>query len=121
MNCLSNDLPFLFFVSFFSMLYNPTFPQIHLGEWNMENIGTNQAMFMSNSALSSITGTLIGLKVSLDLSSTKIPDANIFFAGLTAVTTTQTLTLPTTCKYTQAQLADATSKGWTVAGGVLEG
>lgn len=107
--------------NFSHFLYGDTaITTLKFGTWDMSSATSVQNMFGYCNALTTVTGTITGIKLSLDLNSCPLTNASamVFINGLAEVTTAQTITFKATtyATLTEEQLAIATSKGWTVAG-----
>ena len=76
-------------------------------------------MFGSCSKLTTITGPITGITTSIDLKDSPLThdSAMVFMNGLKTVTGTKTITFKSTTykTLTEAEIAAATAKGWTVA------
>ena len=75
-------------------------------------------MFDSCTALTTITGPITGISASIDFGSSPLThdSAMVFLNGLNTVTGTRTITFKSTTygTLTEAEIAAATAKGWTV-------
>ena len=76
-------------------------------------------MFWFCSALTTITGPITGISRSIDLGDSPLThdSAMVLMNGLNTVTETKTITFKSTTyeTLTEAEIAAATAKGWTVA------
>lgn len=93
---------------------------IKFSNFDMSNVTSTTRMFNIDKNLTTVTGTITGIKVSLDLKSCPLTkeSALVFLNGLAPVETTQTLTLSSdTFKlFTSAELAPYQELGWTIIG-----
>ena len=75
-------------------------------------------MFDACYALTTITGPITGISVNIDLGSSPLThdSAMVLMNGLNTVTGTKTITFKSTTygTLTEAEIAAATAKGWTV-------
>ena len=75
-------------------------------------------MFINCYALTTITGPITGISTNIDLTSCPLThdSAMVFMNGLNTVTGTRTITFKSTTyeTLTEAEIAAATAKGWTV-------
>ena len=75
-------------------------------------------MFSYCSTLTTITGPITGISTSIDLKHSPLThdSAMVFLNGLNTVTETKTITFKSTTyeTLTEAEIAAATAKGWTV-------
>lgn len=95
-------------------------PSLNLGnKFDMGNVTDAVNMFNDCSKLTTVTGKISNIKVSLDLhySPLTADSAMVFINGLSDEVTGQTLTFKSTTynSLTPEQLAVGTAKGWTIA------
>lgn len=92
---------------------------IHADDWNMINVTDASNMFDGCTKLTTITGTISGIKAALNLGNAPLTNesAMIFINGLEPTATAKTIKFKavTYNTLTEDQIAVATSKGWTVA------
>lgn len=95
-----------------------TLEEIHFGVLDFASATDVSNMFHACRALTTFTGEVRNLKLSLDLgfSPLTVESAMVFINGLAEVEITQTLRLKSTTyeQLTEEQIAVATAKGWTV-------
>lgn len=98
---------------------------LDLSGWNLSKINNlNQIsyMFKSCSKLTTITGPITGISVNIDLRYSPLThdSAMVFMNGLNTVTGTKTITFKSATynTLTEAEIAAATAKGWTVKSAV---
>lgn len=98
---------------------NSMFPYVSPKEFHMDDASSLTSANFTDSAGNLKSVTMPGLQVSLKLTGCTMDAENLvaLFESLGTVSTTQTLTIGTTClnKLTDAQKAIATDKGWTLA------
>lgn len=98
------------------MAYHTTIECLVIDGWDFSNItGYITLFYMFHSKLKEVRGKFKGLRTNINLYNTVITNADNFFDALMEVEETKVLTLPSTCSYTEEQLTEATSKGWTVS------
>ena len=91
---------------------------LNLSGWNFSKVTNVGSMFDWCNALTTITGPIIGISTSIDLKDSPLThdSAMVFMNGLNTVTETKTITFKSTTygTLTEAEIAAATAKGWTV-------
>ena len=91
---------------------------LNLSGWNLSKLTITNAMFNICMNLTTITGPITGISTNIDLKDSPLThdSAMVFMNGLNTVTETKTITFkPTTYgTLTEAEIAAATAKGWTV-------
>ena len=95
---------------------------LNLSGWNLSKVTSMGAMFSWCSNLTTITGPITGISVNIDLKNSPLThdSAMVFMNGLNTVTGTKTITFKSTTykTLTEAEIAAATAKGWTVKSAV---
>lgn len=99
--------------------YCSSLTTLNLGNnFKMNNSTNIFGMFYNCTSLTTVTGTISGLKLALDLSYSPLTNesAMVFINGLEDVSSTKKLTFSSTTydTLTEEQIAIATAKGWTV-------
>ena len=91
---------------------------LNLSGWNFSKVTSTGSMFIRCSGLTTITGPITGISVDIDLKHSPLThdSAMVFMNGLNTVTETKTITFKSTTyeTLTEAEIATATAKGWTV-------
>ena len=91
---------------------------LNLSGWDFSKVTGMSLMFVFCYALTTITGPIIGISTSIDLQNSPLThdSAMVFLNGLNTVTETKTITFKSTTygTLTEAEIAAATAKGWTV-------
>lgn len=91
---------------------------LNLSRWNLSKVTYMGYMFSSCSNLTTITGPITGISVDIDLKHSPLThdSAMVFMNGLNTVTGTKTITFKSTTykTLTEAEIAAATAKGWTI-------
>ena len=92
---------------------------LNLSGWNLSKVTNTINMFFSCSKLTTITGPITGISVRIDLKYSPLThdSAMVLMNGLNTVTETKKITFKSTTyeTLTEAEIAAATAKGWTVA------
>lgn len=102
------------------MFYNcAALTTLDMGGWDTSKVTNMNNMFNYCEALTTVTGPITGIKRTLYLGYSPLTNesAMVFINGLAEVSETRTITFKATtyATLTEAQIAIATSKGWTVA------
>ena len=91
---------------------------LNLSGWNLSKVTNMGYMFWFCSSLTTITGPITGISTNIDLSPSPLThdSAMVFLNGLNTVTGTKTIIFKSTTyeTLTEAEIAAATAKGWTV-------
>lgn len=91
---------------------------LNLSGWNLSKVTGVDNMFLYCSNLNTITGPITGISTNIDLGYSPLThdSAMVFMNGLNTVTETETITFKSTTyeTLTEAEIAAATAKGWTV-------
>ena len=91
---------------------------LNLSGWNLSKVTNMAYMFYSCTALTTITGPITGISVGIGLGNSPLThdSAMVFLNGLNTVTETKTIAFKSTTygTLTEAEIAAATAKGWTV-------
>lgn len=100
----------------FSLCSNLTL--LNLSGWNLSKVTDAVQMFNWNTKLTTITGPITGISTSINFDRSPLThdSAMVFMNGLNTVTETKTITFKSTTygTLTEAEIAAATAKGWTV-------
>ena len=109
--------------SMYSMFQNcSSLTSLNLSGWNFSRVTGMYSMFSYCSRLTTITGPITGISVNIDLKNSPLThdSAMVFMNGLNTVTGTKTITFKSTTykTLTEAEIAAATAKGWTVKSAV---
>ena len=92
---------------------------LNLSGWNLSKVTNMGYMFNGCPKLTTITGPITGISTSIDLGYNPLThdSAMVLMNGLNTVTETKTITFKSTTyeTLTEAEIAAATAKGWTVA------
>ena len=92
---------------------------LNLSGWNLSKVTNMGYMFNDCPTLTTITGPITGISTSINLKYSPLThdSAMVFMNGLNTVTETKTITFKSTTykTLTEAEIAAATAKGWTVA------
>ena len=91
---------------------------LNLSNWDTSNVTNMSYMFDGCPKLTTIIGPIIGISANIDLSVCPLThdSAMVFMNGLNTVTETKTITFKSTTyeTLTEAEIAAATAKGWTI-------
>ena len=91
---------------------------LNLSGWNLSKATDMSTMFWSCYKLTTITGPITGISVNIDLGGSPLThdSAMVLMNGLNTVTGTRTITFKSSTyeTLTEAEIAAATAKGWTV-------
>ena len=95
---------------------------LNLSGWNLSKVTYMDYMFGWDTKLATITGPITGISTNIDLKNSPLThdSAMVFMNGLNTVTGTKTITFKSTTykTLTEAEIAAATAKGWTVKSAV---
>ena len=98
--------------------YCSNLTSLDLSGWNLSKVTDMNNMFYGCYALTTITGPITGISTNIDLKYSPLThdSAMVFLNGLNTVTETKTITFKSTTyeTLTEAEIAAATAKGWTV-------
>ena len=106
-----------------SMFSNcPNLTSLNVSGWDTSKVTGMSYMFNGCNKLTTITGPITGISTNIDLKNSplKHDSAMVFMNGLNTVTGTKTITFKSTTykTLTEAEIAAATAKGWTVKSAV---
>lgn len=95
---------------------------LNLSGWNLSKVTYMDYMFDWDTKLATITGPITGISTNIDIKNSPLThdSAMVFMNGLNTVTGTKTITFKSTTykTLTEAEIAAATAKGWTVKSAV---
>lgn len=94
---------------------------LNLSNWNASKTTNMANMFRSCRSLTNVIGPITGIKANLSLSDCPLTQesAKVFLDGLEQVSSKKTITFKSSTHLAQEDVALATSKGWTVTGGII--
>lgn len=100
---------------------NPLLHTINFGDnFDLNSVTSVSSMFLNDTALTTVTGNISNLKISLDLSACPLTkdSALVFLNGLAKLSSTQTITFnkSTFDLFTGEELAPYQELGWTIVG-----
>lgn len=91
---------------------------LNLSGWDTSKVTSMDSMFMNCLGLTTITGPITGISTDIDLKHSPLTHDStmVLMNGLNTVTETKTITFKSTTyeTLTEAEIAAATAKGWTV-------